>query len=143
MPRQSPTISRISVTSSATATMLISERTGRRTRFPRIMRFIMTLESTTRGLLALAIQHFCCTRIRLIQMHHFCPSWLLQRKLLVRQGLVDVPFEDVQGDIVIFPRTLDFNRSWEHSAGVIFVVEVAGVGGDVTLQVIDALSVRQ
>ena len=42
IPKQRPTISSISVTSSATATMLIIERTGRCTRFPRIMRFIMS-----------------------------------------------------------------------------------------------------
>ena len=42
-PRHNPTINRISVTSSATATMLISDRTGRCTRFPIIMRFIMFL----------------------------------------------------------------------------------------------------
>ncbi len=41
IPSERPTISRISVTSSATATTLISERSGRCTKFPTIMRFII------------------------------------------------------------------------------------------------------
>ena len=41
MPTESPTISRISVTSSAMATMLISDRMGRCTRLATIILFIM------------------------------------------------------------------------------------------------------
>src|SRR5450755_565729 len=140
IPRQSPTIRRISVTSSATATMLISERTGRRTRFPMIMRFIMSFPGT---LPALVIQHPSRAGIRLIEEHHVSSRRLLQRKLVVSQRLVDVQFDDVQSDVVILPRTLDLNRNWEHNPGKVFVVQVVRVGGDVSLLVIDPLPVRQ
>src|ERR1700704_2889601 len=45
IPRERPTISRISVTSNPTATTLIRERNGLCTRFPTIMRFIIRIST--------------------------------------------------------------------------------------------------
>src|SRR6267143_420089 len=140
IPSERPTISRISVTSSATATTLISERSGRCTKFPTIMRFIMSFSGK---LLAWAARRFRRARSGLIEVHHLGPLWLLQRKLVIGQRFVDFQFNYAQGNVVIFPRPFDLDRARECSSLVVFVLLIADVGRDVSLLVVDPLPVRQ
>src|SRR4029077_11530190 len=140
IPRESPTISRISVTSSATATTLMSERSGRCTRFPTTMRFIMSFSGE---LLAWTNRRFGGAGTGLIEMNHFSPCWLLQRKLVVSQRFIDFQFNYAQGDIVIFPRPCDLYHARECISRVVFVILIVYVGHDVSLLVIDPLPVRQ
>src|SRR6202041_3518760 len=100
IPRERPTISRIIVTSRAIATTLISERNGRCTRFPTIMRFIMSLVFS-RKLLTVASRCFRGAGVRLIEVDDLSPDRLLERELIVSQRLVDFQFDHAQGDVVI------------------------------------------
>src|SRR5258706_2057925 len=140
IPSERPTISRISVTSSATATTLISERSGRCTKFPTIMRFIMSFSGE---LLAWAARRFRRARSGLIEVHHVSPCWLLQRKLVIGQRFVDFQFNYAQGNVVILPWPFDLDRGRECSPRVVFVFLIVYVGHDVSLLVIDPLPVRQ
>src|SRR5579871_987275 len=79
-PRQSPTISRIKVTSSAMATTLIRERTGRCARLATIILFIIDFcfqlnkEHATSAVIAAWAR---CAGRGLIEMHDLDPDWLL------------------------------------------------------------------
>src|SRR5882762_2190413 len=140
IPSERPTISRISVTSSATATTLISERSGRCTKFPTIMRFIMSFPGK---LLAWAARRFRRAGSGLIEVHHLGPLWLLQRKLVVGQRFVDFQFNYAQGNVVIFPRPFDLDRARECSSLVVFVLLRPAVCRYVSLLVLVLLRVRQ
>src|ERR1700691_2167116 len=142
MPMHKPTISRISVTSSATATMLIIDRTGRCTRFPTIIRFIMP----ALRLLALAIRRLRCRcrrRGALPQMPHLRALRLFQCELVVGQRFIDFQLHHVQGNVVILSRAFNPDGAWEADARPIFVVLVTRVGLDVALLVVNPLPVRQ
>src|ERR1700690_3796214 len=122
MPRQSPTISRIMVTSSATATMLIRDRIGRWPRFPTIMRFIMSFPDffwglrsapSRRGVLPFhlpqllglivagagyAMSGIWHRRTRLRAQMYDLGSWrLLQSELIVAERPDQFQLEDPQG----------------------------------------------
>ena len=130
MPNESPTISRISVTSRATATTLIKERIGRYSRLPTIILFIMKWPlvvsrwqkrgcvQCSKGAAGVAVRgrwrHSLfgddttgmgfadrLDRWLTAQTHHLGSRRLLQCELFVGQGLVDIHFHDIEGYVVL------------------------------------------
>src|SRR5580704_18832067 len=123
MPIERPTISRISVTSSAIATTLISDRIGRCTRFATIILFIMKGRSTAyqasdffsvlgirnrlgtgywqQGSVPISTLRSGRRVARLVQPHHLGAWRLLERELVIGQRLVQVELHHRQRDVVL------------------------------------------
>src|SRR6184192_4701788 len=124
MPTISPTTTRISTTSTATATTLISERIGRCTRLATTILFIASFLRRNRCLRLRRGQHLrlagwgcarrrSCRRSALrrwhIQTHQLRSRRLLQRKLIVAQVLVELQLHHIQPDGIFLLRTADLD----------------------------------
>src|SRR6516225_7329727 len=161
MPSDKPTISRISVTSRPTATTLISDRTGRCTRLPTIILFIMGMFSGVSapyapgqepsslanadfrvpdGLLGIASVRHLGRGGGLAQVHHLGTGRLLQLKLIRRQGLIQLELHNIEGDVVSLARPLDLCLRGEADAPEVLVVSVVNVGHEVPLLIVNELA---
>ena len=105
MPSDNPTISRIRVTSRATATILIRERIGRCTRLPTIIRFIILIEV----LELLPVTARSLSGIGLSKPHHFRSRRLFQCKLIVLKRFVQFKLYEAEGNVVILLRPFDLD----------------------------------
>src|SRR3984885_14783055 len=76
-------------------------------------------------------------------MHNLRARRLLQRELVVAEGLVYVQLEYVKGDVAVLPRALDLNAGREREAAKILVIGVGCVGRNVPLHVVNSLFVGQ
>src|SRR5947207_10197427 len=107
MPMESPTMSKIRVTSSAIATILISDRMGRCTRFATIIRFIM-MSVKCRDPLP-AISSFRRWRLWLVKVHHFGSWRLFQCELIISKRLVHLQLHHGKCDVVLLLRAIDLD----------------------------------
>src|SRR5882762_4518291 len=167
IPTQSPTISRIRVTSNAIATMLIRDRSGRCTRLPTIILFIMrrslvvgawqsqlglcwecnkarTAGAQGRWLTANVLSWIASVgpvRLagRLAQVHQLGACRHLQVELVIGHRLVQVQFQDVQRDVVFLLWPLDLRLGGEADAVVVLVLAVAHIRGELSVLIVDQL----
>src|SRR5882762_1898856 len=104
IPNEKPTISRISVTSSAIATMLISDRSGRCARLATIILCIMGCDLLP-GLCAVGAN----LRFGVVQVHNLSSWRFLQNKFVVCKVCVQFQFHHTESDVVLLLRPLDLN----------------------------------
>src|SRR5581483_640645 len=125
----------MSVTSSATATTLISERSGRYTRLASTILFIMKfLRLATIPRLV---------RIHLVQVHHLRSRRLLQNKLIVLEGFVQLQLHHGERDVIFFLRPVNADLRRKRDCRIVLVVLVGHVRDQVTVLVVDKLAVRK
>src|SRR5919108_2481023 len=138
MPRERPTISRIRVTSSAMAIMLITERTGRCTRLATIMRFIMSA-------CLLSVCSLLGLRLAgpLVHVYNYRSGRLLQGKLVVGERLIQLQFYNLEQDRILLLRPPDINLGGEFYPVVILKIFIAGVRNQVAVLVVDELPMWQ
>src|SRR5256885_6586281 len=111
MPMESPTMSNIRVTSSAMATILISDRIGRCTRFATIIRFIMMSVEGRNPLPA--ISSLRRRSLRLVEAHYFGSRRLFQGELIIGKRFVHLQLHHGERDAVFLLRAIDLDLVWE------------------------------
>src|SRR5579864_3229443 len=148
IPSEKPTITRMSVTSSAMAMMLISDRTGRCTRLATIIRFINFLlvffwSKCSVGLLRGRLVAVLCVKrarlIRLIKMDDLRSRRLLQRKLLIAERLVDIQLQNRKRYGVPLFRTVNLDLGRELHTPEILIIVVMGFRRDLAFKVVNHL----
>src|SRR5207253_1951739 len=108
IPIDSPTITRISVISTAIATIEISDRNGRCTRFASTILFMLLIFSLP--LVACRCPSVVRRRawiLLLVQVHQRAAGWLRQHELVVAQLRVRLHAHDRQRDGIFFLRPAD------------------------------------
>ena len=79
----------------------------------------------------------------LVQMHYLRSGWLLEHEFVIGQSFVQLDFYDGNCDVVLFlrPPNLDLRRKIQ--AVVIFVVFISRVGREISVLIIDKLTMGQ
>src|SRR5579863_751274 len=138
------------MTSRATALILISDRTGRCTRLPTIILFIMERSQKVRTqqlaspltlITGIHWWHMGGTRLWPVQMHDLGSRWLLQRKLIVPQRLVELRLQQVERDVVLFLRPENLDARRKSHAVIVLVAGVTRIGCQIAALVVNILAV--